>query len=248
MDSTARATATTDTTGTGQPVHQDMHQDKDLLAAYRAGHTAAFERLYRQNASAVERFLLGGFTFISRGRTCRYRGANAGIDVDAVVQETFTRAFSPSTRKNYDGERPFKTYLLSIAKNLVLRELARHERHASLDSMEEASDAVFRRARQGSASGMLPDERSPEKSTADAELKAITHKFIAMLDDEERAFFTHRFISGLTQEATAEEMQCTRARVKLLEKRVRDEFLASLRGRGYFVGHDMKPRWTRKAA
>ena len=58
----------------------------------------------------------------------------------------------------------------------------------------------------------------------------------------------HRFAQGLTQEATAEAMGCTRARVKLLEKRLRESFLVALRGRGYFTEHDMKPRWSRKAA
>ncbi len=226
----------------------ELHQDAELLQAYRAGHTWALEKLYRAWSPAVERFLHGGFTFVSRGRTCRYRGSNAGVDVDAIVQETFTRAFSASTRAHYDGERPFKNYVLSIAKNLVLRELARHERHASLDSMDDASDLVFARARAGGGALLLPDDRSPEKTTADVELQGITRAFIAGLDDEERAFFAARFARGLTQEATAEAMDCTRARVKLLEKRLREQFLTNLRGRGYFTDRDMKPRWGRKVA
>jgi RNA polymerase sigma factor (sigma-70 family) len=225
-----------------------LHEDKALLDAYRNGETWAYELLYRQHATTVQRFLYGGFTFLSRGRTCRYRGGNAGVDVDAVVQETFARAFSSSTRAHYDGERPFKNYVLSIAKNLVLRELQRHERHASLESMEDTADVVLRRARTGGGASLLPDERDPEKATADAELTAITRSFIATLDDEERAFFQQRFVQMLTQEATAEAMGCTRARVKLLEKKLRTAFLEALRARGYFVDHDMKPRWQRKAA
>lgn len=226
----------------------EMHEDPQLLQAYRQGETWAFERLYRSNAVSVQRFLLGGFTFVSRGRTCRYRGGNAGVDIDAIVQETFTRAFSSSTRSNYDGERPFKTYLLAIAKNLVLRELARHERHASLDAMEDTTDLVLRKARHGGGNSLLPEDKSPEKISADAELSTIIRSYIADLDDEERDFFNHRFAGGLTQEATAEAMNCTRARVKLLEKRLRESFLVAMRDRGYFVDHDMKPRWSRKAA
>lgn len=226
----------------------ELHEDPALLKAYRSGETWAFEILYRQYNVLVQRFLLGGFTFVSQGRTCRYRGGNAGVDVDAIVQETFTRVFAISTRTHYDGERPFKNYLLSIAKNLVLRELARHDRLASLDSMEETTDVVLRRARSTGGGGFLPDERSPEKAAGDAELTAITRTFIDTLSDEEKSFFNHRFVAGLTQEDTAEEMGCTRARVKLLEKNLRVEFLERLRARGYFVDHDMKPRWSRKAA
>ena len=226
----------------------ELHEDAALLKAYRAGETGAFEVLYRQYSAMVTRFLLGGFTFVSQGQTCRYRGANAGIDVDAIVQETFARCFSSSTRRLYDGERPFKNYLLSIAKNLVLRELARHERTASLDSMEETADVVLRRARANGGVTLLPAELSPEKAAGDAELTAITRSFLKSLDHEERDFFQHRFVSGLTQEAAAEEMGCTRARVKLLEKNLRTGFLEKLRARGYFVDHEMKPRWSRKAA
>jgi len=226
----------------------ELHEDPALLKAYRGGETWAFEILYRQYNVLVQRFLFGGFTFVSQGRTCRYRGGNAGVDVDAIVQETFTRVFAISTRSHYDGERPFKNYLLSIAKNLVLRELARHDRLASLDSMEETTDVVLRRARSTGGGGFLPDERSPEKAAGDAELTAITRTFIDTLSDEEKSFFNHRFVAGLTQEDTAAQMGCTRARVKLLEKNLRVEFLEKLRARGYFVDHDMKPRWSRRAA
>ena len=226
----------------------ELHEDPALLKAYRGGETWAFEILYRQYNVLVQRFLFGGFTFVSQGRTCRYRGGNAGVDVDAIVQETFTRVFASSTRSHYDGERPFKNYLLSIAKNLVLRELARHDRVASLDSMEETTDVVLRRARSTGGGGFLPDERSPEKAAGDAELTAITRTFIDTLSDEEKSFFNHRFVAGLTQEDTAAQMGCTRARVKLLEKNLRVEFLEKLRARGYFVDHDMKPRWSRRAA
>jgi RNA polymerase sigma factor (sigma-70 family) len=224
-----------------------LHEDKALLDAYRRGESWAYTVLYREYGPAVRRFLAGGFTFVSQGRTCRYRGSNAGVDIDAVVQESFARAFQASTRATYDGERPFKNYLLSIAKNLVLRELARAQRLSSLDSMEEGSDVVFARAR-SHAAAFLPDTKSPEKATADGELAEITRGFIDTLTPEEARFFQHRFANGLTQEATAEVLGCTRARVKLLERNLRRAFLAELRGRGYFVDRKMAPRWQRKAA
>jgi RNA polymerase sigma factor (sigma-70 family) len=225
-----------------------LHEDKALLDAYRTGETWAFELLYRQHATAVQRFLAGGFTFLSRGRTCHFHGGRPGVDVDAIVQETFARAFSPSTRTHYDGERPFKNYVLSIAKNLVLRELQRHERHSSLEALEDAADVVLRRARNSGGAALLPDDSDPERTSADAELGLIIKAFVSTLSDEEKAFFDHRFVQLKTQEATAESMGCTRARIKSLEKKLRGAFLETLRSRGYFVDHDMKPRWSRKAA
>ena len=222
-----------------------MHKDKALLAAYRNGETWAYEALYREHAEPVRRFLVGGFTFVSKGRTCRYRGYGTGIDADAIVQETFARAFAASTRKNYDGERPFKNYLFSIAKNLVLREFQRKERLLSTDAPEETTDVLHRR---GTIDfGLTSKEEDPEGAVADEELRVVTEAFIAELDEEERSFFTHRFARGLTQEATAEAMDCTRARIKLLEKNLRRRFLDRLRGNGYFVGYTPKSRWRRQA-
>jgi len=220
-----------------------LHKDKKLLRAYRKGETWAYEELYRMYSEPVRRFLQGGFTFVSRGRTCRYRGGNAGIDSDAILQETFARAFAASTRKNYDGERPFKNYLFSIAKNLVLREFQRRDRVLQVENTEETTDAL---ARRGVDYGLTSSEQNPEAAVQDEDLMRVTRAFIADLDDEEREFFSHRFASGLTQEATAEEMGCTRARVKLLEKAMRRRFLSVLRDNGYFVGYTPKPRWSRQ--
>jgi RNA polymerase sigma factor (sigma-70 family) len=224
-----------------------LHEDRKLLAAYRAGETWAFELLYRSLSEPVRRFLLGGFTFVSRGRTCRYRGGVPGVDTDAIVQETFARAFSPSTRAHYDGERPFKNYLFSIAKNLVLRELARRERVMPLELGDEGTE-MLRRKRADSVPTLSSNERDPETFLADGELKAVTKRFVAALDAEGRAFFLFRFVRGNTQEATAEAMKITRARVKIIEKAQRRAFLALLREHGYFVDYAPKPRWSRRAA
>ena len=222
-----------------------LHEDRKLLAAYRAGETWAFEILYRTFAEPVRRFLAGGFTFVSRGHTCRYRGGVAGVDAESILQETFARAFAPATRAHYDGERPFKNYLFSIAKNLVLREFQRKERVLPLDAGDEATDFYVRRR---SDSGLHSDDRDPEVLFADGELHDVTKGFIQTLDEEGRTFFLQRFVKGLTQEATATEMGVTRARIKLLEKAQRRQFLEALREAGYFVGYTPKPRWTRKVA
>jgi len=221
-----------------------MHQDKELLAGYRAGETWAYERLYNEHFEAVSRFLNRGFSFMSRGRLCRYRGNAPGIDQESIVQETFARALSPRTRENYDGERPFRNYLFSIAKNLVLREYARRERVLDSEHAEEAADVIHLH----SASPLQPKpEVNPEQLAATSELTALTDAFVAELNAEEREFFAIRFTSNNTQEGTAQAMGCTRARVKLLEKNLRRRFLECLREAGYFVGYEPKARWSRAA-
>ena len=161
------------------------------------------------------------------------------------MQETFARAFSASTRRNYDGERPFKNYLFSIAKHLVLREVQRKERVLSVEQTDETTDIL---ARRGVNFGLTSAEQSPEHQVADDQLHGVTATFIEELDEEEKTFFSIRFARGLTQEATAKEMGVTRARIKLLEKQLRNRFLERLRDHGYFVGYTPKPRWSRETS
>jgi len=219
-----------------------MLRDPQLLAAYRQGDKKAFTLLYEKYATPLRRFLQGGFSFSSQGRLCRFKGADAGMDVEAMVQETFARAFVSSTRTNYDGVRPFQTYLFSIAKNLILRECNHRDRLISVEEIDAAgsdSNVLSITASQGHSV-------SPEKAASDLQLRNITDSFVASLSEEERAFFSARFAKGLTQESTALSIGTTRARVKLLEKNVRRRFLMLLQEHGYFVDYSPNPRWKRQ--
>src|SRR5580658_1379520 len=114
-----------------------MHNCPELLQSYRNGDKSAFLILYKKHSSPLRRFLQGGFSFSSQGRICRFRGIDGSMDVEDIVQETFVRAFVSTTRVNYDGTRPFQTYLFSIAKNLVLRECHHRERLVNVEHVEE---------------------------------------------------------------------------------------------------------------
>ncbi len=220
-----------------------MLRDPQLLLAYRNGNSKAFEALFERYATPLRRFLQGGFSFSSQGKLCRFRGADSGMDVDGLVQETFARAFAKTTRENYDGVRPFQTYLFSIAKNLVLRECHYRERLVSTDYVEENGND--KSAFSGTTESHIGE--SPERRASNKQLQQITQGFIDTLNAEEKVFFSVRFAKGLTQEATAERMSTTRARIKLLEKNVRRRFLDALRTSGYFCDYVPNPRWKRQA-
>ena len=222
-----------------------MHNDPELLAAYRNGETSAYAVLYERWYGPVQRFLSGGFTFVSRGRTCRFQSRNTALDLEGIAQETFARAFSESTRANYDGERPFRNYLFSIAKNLVLREVQRKEKVWSGEDDDKA-DMIF--GQQASVHQLETLRQDPEDQVSGNQLQELTAGFISGLNEEEKTFFSIRFASGNTQEGTAREMKVTRARVKLLERLLRRRFLAHIRDHGFLVGYTPQPRWTRAAS
>lgn len=219
-----------------------MLRDPQLLLAYRQGSEEAFLALYERYSGPLRRFLQGGFSFSSQGRQCRFRGTDTSMDVESLVQETFARAFAKTTRENYDGIRPFQTYLFSIAKNLVLRECHHRDRLIVVDYVEDSADgqSVFSTPNENGVS------ENPEQRVANKQLEAIMTEFIGELTTEERRLFQLRFAKGYTQEASAEMMHTTRARIKLLEKNVRKRFLDRLKENGYFTGYVPNPRWKRQ--
>lgn len=219
-----------------------MLRDPQLLLAYRNGSEEAFLALYERYASPLRRFLQGGFSFSSQGRQCRFRGTDTSMDVESLVQETFARAFAKTTRENYDGIRPFQTYLFSIAKNLVLRECHHRDRLVVVDYVEDSADgqSVFSTPHENGGAD------SPETRVANKQLEGIMSTFINELTVEEKRLFALRFAKGFTQEASAEMMKTTRARVKLLEKNIRKRFLDRLKENGYFTSYVPNPRWKRQ--
>lgn len=218
-----------------------MNNDPELLKSYRNGEKKAFLEIYNRYSSRLRKFLHGGFSFSSQGRMLRFKGADSSMDAEAIVQETFVRAFFASTRANYDGTRPFQTYLFSIAKNLVLRECHHRDRLINVEHVDEAVESssypFYTKGNQ---------DLNPELHLQNLQLKNLTDKFISSLKVEEKTFFTVRFAEGNTQEKTAEIMGTTRARIKLLEKNIRARFLSLLRKNGYLVERKLNPRWKRK--
>ncbi len=219
-----------------------MTGEKKLLDLYKTGERSAFLELYNKYAIPLRKFLHSGFSFASQGRICRFKGLDHSMDIESIIQETFTRAFAPTTRSNYDSERPFQTYLFSIAKNLVLRECHQRDRLVIVDHTDDSLE--LNRHFPSLNRDSMGD--NPENIAQNKQLEAITQGFFEKLTEEEQDFFSWRFSEGLTQEGTAQAMNTTRARIKLLEKNVRCRFLEILRKNGYFTDHRLQPRWKRK--
>jgi len=216
-------------------------KDRGLLKAFRKGDSWALEEVFAFYAPRLRRYLQSGFTFESQGRVCRFGGSATGAELDWVVQETFARAFEARTRKAYDGERPFARYLQTVARNLLLREINRNRRFTVLEEGSRAEQDEC------TSPGLVRQiQADPEQIAEQRELQIILKGFLNELDPEEADFVHHRFIEQKTQEATADLMHTTRARIKVLEASLRSRFLHLFHTHGYFVECAPKPRWTRK--
>jgi RNA polymerase sigma-70 factor (ECF subfamily) len=165
-------------------------------------------------------------------------------DVEDVIQETFRRAFGARARAAYDGVRPYKNYLFTIARNAVITDLTVRSRQVPV------GEALMRDAPSDELSPLQswvlsqrctfdPDDTPAcEERVENLEIYGLVAGFLESLDDEMKKFFRVRFLTQLSQEGTAREMGWNRARVRKLEARLRRAFLAHASGSGYL---EMKP-------
>jgi RNA polymerase sigma factor (sigma-70 family) len=193
--------------------------NRPLLMAFRRGERSALETVYWHYVDGVESFVRRGFTV---GDT-RVRGLT-DPDVAEVVQETFMRAFTAGARASYDGLRPYRPYLLRIARNLLV-DRARLAGRLRLGDDEGLAD-------------QLEDAAEPADAALErVELADAARAFVEGLDAASRDFVRLRFEQGASQDAVAGELGITRRRVRTLEKRIRADLEQHLQRAG--LGSDL---------
>jgi RNA polymerase sigma-70 factor, ECF subfamily len=197
-------------------------EDRVLLDAFRRGERAALAEVYREYARALFGFLAGGFAFESGGKSSFFKGLAQPWAREEAVQEIFSRAFSPAARLAYDGLRPYRNYLFTIARNYVLDLLRTGDRETLVSDPPEDGSAA-------------PSPGSDEHSVS-KELSAHCEAFVASLDPDERALFEVRFRKGLSIAQTAQQLGITEHRAKRTEARLRKRFFVQMKEHGYFEG------------
>ncbi|HEY3451295.1 MAG TPA: sigma-70 family RNA polymerase sigma factor [Myxococcales bacterium] len=177
--------------------------------------------VYREYSRAVYGLLKDGFTYESGGKALVFRGFTLPWAREEAVQEIFARAFRPAARLAYDGIRPYRNYLLTIARNHVLDLVRRQGREVLVAELPDG--------------GQTPDLVSSADLDA-KELQAHLEGFIAALEPFERALFEARFRSGQTIAQAAQALGVTRHRIKYTEARLQKRFFLRMKELGYFQG------------
>jgi RNA polymerase sigma factor (sigma-70 family) len=183
------------------------------LAAFRAGAPDVLTEVFNHYVDGVTRLLRHGFR-LGSGTVFGVGDAERELE---LVQETFLRAFSPSSRCAYQPRLP---YLFRIAKNLLLDELRR--RRATV--VTEISEDEL--------------EQAPLlEPTADEELewrtlRAATQEYCRVLPAELAELTRARFEAGLSQRDAATALGITRRRVRTLEQQVLDGLKLHLTAQG----------------
>ncbi len=211
----------------------------EFIDDFRNGRAEALDRVYRSYFRPLRNFVLRGFAFKSDGRQLYFQGLWEEHDLEDIVQETFRRAFGAKARASYDGIRPYKNYLFTIARNAVITDLTNRRRQIPV------GEALMRDAPSDDLSPLeswvlsqrsaLGDDgtASSDEQVENLEIYALVAGFLEALTNEESEFFKLRFLSQCSQENTAQRMGWNRARVRKLEARLRRSFLCHVRGSGY---------------
>lgn len=200
-------------------------EDRALLDGFRRGERAALAEVYREYARALFALLGRGFTYSAGGGARRFKGFGEPWALEEAVQEVFARAFSGPARCAYDGLRPYRNYLFSIARNYVLDLLRAGGLHpaSSEGLLELGSEAA-------------PAPLPPEEIALREELARHCRAFVSGLGRGERDLFEARFVGGLSIQETARRLKLTEHRVKAGERALRKRFFLHLRDLGYFDG------------
>lgn len=193
-------------------------EDRALLDGFRKGEEDALTRVYEAYSDDVARYLASG-AFLGGGNRLHF----SPLDVEAAHQETFVRAFRADVRASYDGLRPYKPYLLTIARSVAIS-LLRSQGKLSRESvsMHELPQVAE-----------LPvDAPGPEEHALYSEIRNVVSSFLSRLGQGDQELARIRFMDGCSQERTAEELRLTRSEVRTREHRLRKAFTRYLSSNG----------------
>ena len=164
------------------------------LERFRAGDRAALAEVYRYYYEDVHRLARSGFITRKGARAAGMRHEADRLD---FVQDVFVKAFATSARTSYDGTRPYRPFLLQIARNLRVDQLRQSER--ILDEVEP------------------PDVECTEVDLHWSRLLNEAGSFLGSLRGDVQTVAQLRFVEELSQVDVAERLGITRRRVRTLE-------------------------------
>ena len=190
--------------------------NRELLDAFRFGEAAALRKVYLHYIQEIELFInQGWYNAKQQRRTCGVTDFEVQME---LVQEIFMRAFSEKSRIAYDGIRPYKVFLLGIARNTLIDYIRKRPADAlsyvsiALDSEELGKDPE-----------RFLDNMKGETPEQEADIDwqrcvAATELYVRSLDGFQKQFVELRFQKELTLVEVARQLGITRGKARGVEK------------------------------
>ena len=190
-------------------------ENRGLLERFRSGERNALAEVYRFYFQDVYR--LAQYGFVTRAGA---RASNLVSEADRqdYTQDVFVKAFSPSARSSYDGLRPYRPFLLQVARNVRVDQLRRAGRDASrCDRAPELNldiDALIE------TNAAWPEVRAADPDQHWQHLVQEASSVLDSLAPEIQELARLRFTEELSQAEVAARLGLTRRRVRTLEGRL----------------------------
>ncbi len=162
--------------------------DEELMIRYQAGEEAAFEEIYARYGKKIYGFLM--------------RRLGQPDDCAELFQETFLRLHRG--RSSYKPEMPFKTWLYTIANNLVRDSLRIKMRSRSAQATEGIENSIER---------AIPDGKY--------KLQSFKEAFASLTDDQREAIVLSRFEGLKYEEISRVTGRSTEAVNQLIQRALR---------------------------
>jgi RNA polymerase sigma factor (sigma-70 family) len=102
----------------------ETRSDSEVMVAYARGDTQAFAELVRRLGPALRRMMA--------------RGVSRAEDVDDLVQQVFLQMHR--ARRDFDGARPLRPWVFTIAYNLKRGYFRTHRRRPTVELEREPTD------------------------------------------------------------------------------------------------------------
>ncbi|MEZ4474807.1 MAG: sigma-70 family RNA polymerase sigma factor [bacterium] len=197
-----------------------LAQDPGRLARFRAGDRSTLAEVYDHYLDGLARVVRMGFRLQTDDGPRIVPPMLSTFEVESLCHDVFLRAFSEPARHAYDGERPFGTWLMRIARNLRIDAWRRDRRLQFTDEQVELA---------------VPAEA--EEDLLDQELRSLVRAFVDTLPDLDRAYYEARFRTEASQTTAAAACGLTRIQGRRIEARIKAGLVDYLVERGVERGH-----------
>jgi DNA-directed RNA polymerase specialized sigma24 family protein len=111
-----------------------LSRDRALLVAFKEGKAQALTKAFDFYLPEVAGLLRRGIFLRASG--LRVPPVKDAAEQDDLLQDIFLRAFAPAARAAYDGRAPYRPYLLTIARNVVIDWARKSKREVPLSALE----------------------------------------------------------------------------------------------------------------
>jgi RNA polymerase sigma-70 factor (ECF subfamily) len=181
--------------------------DTALMLRVKEGDREAFRALFEKHSGSVARFAAGFVGGAARA--------------DELMQDVFLQVYR--ARERYEPKAKFSTWLYTIAHNLCLNEVRRHDHRSRVDLASEDEDAPAWEPSD-------PQALEGEGYSAQRELEGRVAELIARLPEAQRTALVLSRVEELRYQQIGEILSCSEQAVKSLIFRATQSLKAGLKG------------------